>query len=69
MDYDETLPIIIKSKHPKKGEYKEKNWRTLSKKTKKTTKEGEPQGEHQVPKPALITRSISNKKKGKKVPE
>jgi hypothetical protein len=27
-NYDETLPIINKSKHPKKGEYQEQNERT-----------------------------------------
>jgi hypothetical protein len=34
--------------------------------TSKKTKEpkGEPQGEHQVPKPPLVARSISNKERG-----
>jgi hypothetical protein len=34
-----------------------------SKKTKKSTQEGEPQREHQVPKPRLAKRSISNKER------
>jgi hypothetical protein len=40
---DETLPIINKSKHPKKGEYKEKQRKgPTSKKTKEPPKEGKP---------------------------
>jgi len=35
-----------------------------SKKTKKATKEGKPYNEHQVPKPLLVTRNISNKERG-----
>jgi hypothetical protein len=36
--FDETLAIRNKPKHPKKGEYKEKNRRTPSKKTKEPPK-------------------------------
>jgi len=35
--YDETLPIIYKPKHPKKGENKEKNGRTQVHEDKRTT--------------------------------
>jgi hypothetical protein len=35
----------------------------MSKKTKRTTKEGEPHKEHQVLKPLLVARSISNKER------
>jgi hypothetical protein len=34
---DETLPIINKSKHPKKGEYTEQNGRTHMQEDKRTT--------------------------------
>jgi hypothetical protein len=50
---DETLPIINKPKHPIKGEYKEQNGWTHVQDDKRTTQEGEPQSEHQVPKPLL----------------
>jgi hypothetical protein len=40
---DETLLIINKLKHPKKGEYKEQNGKTHVQKDKKSTKKGEPQ--------------------------
>jgi len=36
--FDETLGIRNEPKHPKKGEYKEQNGRTLSKKTKEPPK-------------------------------
>jgi hypothetical protein len=68
---DETLPIINKSKHPKKkGERNTKNKKEgpKSKKTIETIKEGEPQmEEHQVlePSPLLFARSISNKERGR----
>jgi hypothetical protein len=39
----ETLSIINKSKHPKKGKYKEKNGRTHVQEDKRTTYEGESQ--------------------------
>ncbi len=61
---DETLLIINKSKHPKKGECKKQNGRTHVQKDKKSTKKGEPQREHQVLEPLLVTRSISNKERG-----
>jgi hypothetical protein len=38
------VPIINKSKHPKKGEYKEQNGKTHIQEDKRTTKEGKPQG-------------------------
>jgi hypothetical protein len=38
--FDETLAIRNKPKHPKKGEYKEQNGRTPSKKTKEPPKRG-----------------------------
>jgi hypothetical protein len=42
---DETLPIINKSKHPKKGEYKGKKRKgPTSKKTKEPPKKGKPPG-------------------------
>ncbi len=56
---DETLPVIYKPKHQKKVEYKEQNGRTHVQKDKRTTKEGKPQGEHQVPKPLPVVISIS----------
>jgi hypothetical protein len=62
---DETLPIKYKPKHPGKGEYKEQNGRTHVQEDKKTTKEGEPQGEHQVLEPLPVMRSISNKERGR----
>jgi hypothetical protein len=47
---DEILPIMNKSKHrKKKGEYKGQNGRTHDQEDKRTTSEGEPQEEHQVP--------------------
>jgi hypothetical protein len=56
------MPIINKPKHPgKKGEYKELNGKAHVQENKRTTQEGKPQGENQVPKPSLVTRSISNK--------
>ncbi len=42
----------------KKGEYKEQNGRTY---VQRTTKEGKPHKKHQVLKPLLVARSISNK--------
>jgi hypothetical protein len=36
----------------------------MSKKTKKTTLKGKPQGEHQVSKPPPIAKSILNKERG-----
>jgi hypothetical protein len=46
---DEILPIMNKSKHPKKkGEYEGQNRRTHNREDKRTTYEGEPQGERQV---------------------
>jgi hypothetical protein len=54
----ETLSIINKSKHPKKGKYKEKNGRTHVQEDKRTTYEGESQREHQVPAPPPVMRSI-----------
>jgi len=42
---DETLPIVSKSKHPRKGEYKGKKREGLtSESTKEPTKEGKPPG-------------------------
>jgi hypothetical protein len=64
------LPIINKSKHPKKrGNAREKIEVPMTKKTKRTAKEVEPQGEHQVFEPPPIARSISNKERVKRVPE
>ncbi len=39
---DETLRIINKPKHPKKGEYKEQNGKTCVQEDKRTTQECEP---------------------------
>jgi hypothetical protein len=64
-DNDETLPIINKPKHPKKGEYMEQNGRSHVQEKKRTTQEGEQQKEHQVPEPPLITKNISNKERGR----
>jgi hypothetical protein len=63
MEYGETLPIINKPKHPKKGKYKEQNGRIHVQEDKTTTKEDEPQREHQVPEPPPIARSISNEER------
>jgi hypothetical protein len=54
------------SKHPKKGEYKEQNGRTLSKKTKESPKRAnhKSQGEHQVLELPLVAKSTSNKERG-----
>jgi len=57
---DETLPVINKTKAPKTREnIKNKMEGLTSKKTKRTTKEGKPQGEHQVPEPLPVVISIS----------
>jgi hypothetical protein len=39
---------------------------TMAKKTNEPPIKGKPQGEHQVPKSPLVTRSISNKGRGKR---
>jgi len=62
--FDETLPTINKSKHPIKGEYKEKIGRIHCQEDKRTTQEEEPQRELQVPQPPPVRRSISNKERG-----
>lgn len=49
---------------PKKGKYKEQKWKEPHEEDKRTTKEGESQGEHQVPEPPPVVRSISNKESG-----
>jgi hypothetical protein len=54
-----------RTKAPKKGENQEQNGRTHAQEGKWTTQEGEPQGENPVPKPPLVTRSISKKERGK----
>jgi len=51
------MPIINKPKHPQKGENKEQNGSTHI--------QEKPQREHEVLKPPLVARSISNKGKGK----
>jgi hypothetical protein len=64
---DETLPIINKPKHPEKkggGNARNKMEVSMSKKTKEPSERGEPQWEHQVTEPPLVTRSISNKERG-----
>jgi len=64
---DETLPIINKSKHLKKGgKYKEQKGRTHHvQEDNRTIKEGELQREeHQVLKPPPLAISISNKERG-----
>ncbi len=51
------MPIINKPKHPKKekkGEDKEQIGRTHIQEDKRTTYEGKPQGEYQVPKPPPV---------------
>jgi hypothetical protein len=53
-----------KSKCPKKGEYDEQNERTHLQEDKRITYKGKPQGEHHVPKPLFVMRSISNKERG-----
>jgi hypothetical protein len=54
--YDETLPIINKSKHPKKGgNTRKKKEEPTSKKTKEPPKEGKPPGNIKFPNP-LLTR-------------
>jgi len=64
------LPIINKSKHPKKRGNARENFEVpMTKKTKRIAKEVEPQGEHQVFEPPPIARSISNKEREKRVPE
>jgi hypothetical protein len=45
------------------GENKEQNRRTHIQEDNKTTKEGEPQREHQVLVPPLVARSISNRER------
>ncbi len=61
---NETLPIIKKTKAPKKGDNNEQNGKTHVQKDKWTTKEGKPQEEHQIPKPLLITKNISCEERG-----
>ncbi len=60
----ETLPIINKPKHPKKGEYNEQNGRIHVQEDKRTTKEDEPQREHQVPQPLILSREAYQMRKG-----
>jgi hypothetical protein len=50
---DETLPIINKPKHPKKGEYKEKMKGPTSKKTKEPTKTANHKENIKFPNPLL----------------
>jgi len=54
-------PHILSKAHPPKRKNKEQNGRTHIREDKWTTQEGEPQGEHQVPEPPPMGRSISNK--------
>jgi hypothetical protein len=54
-----------KSKHSQKGEYKEENGRTHIQKDKRITYKGELQKENQVLKLSPLTRSISNKERGR----
>jgi hypothetical protein len=56
--------IINKPKYPKRGEYKEQNGRTRIQEKKRSTKEGKPPWEHQVPEPFLVMKNISSKEKG-----
>ncbi len=51
----------INQSTPKKKKNKEQNGRTHIQEDKWTTQEGKPQGEHQVPEPPPVGRSISNK--------
>jgi len=60
--YNETLPIINKPKHPKKGRNKEQNGRTHVQEDNKTTKEGKPQRNVKFSNP--LVRSISNRERG-----
>ncbi len=54
--------LHILTRAPKKEKKnKEQNGRTHIQEDKWTTQEGEPQGEHQVPEPPPVGRSISNK--------
>ncbi len=65
---DETLPTIyINQSTQQKAKTRNKiEGPTTSKKTNEPPQEGESQGEHQVPKPPLVVRSISKKEmKGK----
>jgi hypothetical protein len=56
--------LIKKAKTPKRrGNTSNKMEGLMSKKTKKTTKEGKSHKEHQVLKPLLVARNISNKKR------
>jgi len=43
---NETLPIVNKSKHPKKAEYNLQSGKTHAQEDKRTTKEGKPLGKH-----------------------
>ncbi len=61
---DETLSIINKPKHFKKGWYKEQNGRTQVQEDKRTISKGEPQRGHQVLEPLLVAKNISNKERG-----
>jgi hypothetical protein len=60
---DETLPIINKSNHQKKGEYKEQNGRTHLQEDKRIAKRGQTNREHQVLE-LIVVKSISNKERG-----
>jgi hypothetical protein len=62
--FDETLPIINKSKHPKKGEYKGKKGKDPRPRKQKNHQMKATTREHQVPEPLLVTRSISNNERG-----
>jgi hypothetical protein len=61
--YDETLPIINKSKHPPQKREETRNEMEVQEDD-RATKEGELQREHQVPEPHLVARNISNKERG-----
>jgi hypothetical protein len=59
--FDETLPTINKSKHPKRGEIE--GIKTKDPCPRRTTKRGQTTRECQVPEPPPVAGSISNNKR------
>jgi hypothetical protein len=61
---NETLPIINKPKHPKKGGIQGTKWQDPCPRRQRTTQDAKPQREHQISKPSLVVISISNRERG-----
>jgi hypothetical protein len=63
--YNETLPIINKPKHPKRGKSRKEMEEPTSMKTKEPHKRANHKGnEHQVPEPPLLSQEAYQIRKG-----